>query len=77
MFFARGLRTTVIGLTLGLPLSLLALWLFTRIIGVLPTNTLTVGVVVTVVVLLVGAVANWIPARRAAHVDPMIALRVE
>jgi predicted permease len=77
MFFARGLRTTITGLVLGLPLSLLALWLFTRAIGVLPVNTWSVGVAVSFVVLAVGAVANWIPARRAAHVDPILALRVE
>jgi hypothetical protein len=77
MFFVRGLRTTIIGLLLGLPLSLVALWGVTVSVGVLPIETWSAGVSVALVVLAVGAVANWIPARRAANVDPMLALRVE
>jgi ABC-type antimicrobial peptide transport system permease subunit len=30
-----------------------------------------------IVLLVVGMVAAWIPARRAAHIDPLVALKAE
>ena len=44
--------------------------------GVSATDPL-VYVVVAVILLVVTAVASWLPARWAAHVDPMVALRAE
>ncbi|HTL66217.1 MAG TPA: ABC transporter permease [Lacunisphaera sp.] len=40
-------------------------------------NTPLIFVSVTVILLVVGVVACWLPARRAAKVDPLIALRAE
>jgi ABC-type antimicrobial peptide transport system permease subunit len=34
-------------------------------------------VLATLLLLVMGAFAGWLPARRAANVDPMIALRYE
>jgi predicted permease len=65
------------GLTLGLALTLLVARLMrTMLYGLAPNDpgTLTAA---CVLLLIVGAVAGWIPARRAARVDPMASLRHE
>jgi ABC-type antimicrobial peptide transport system permease subunit len=61
----------VVGLTGALLLSRVMAGL---LFGVAPTDAVTLGVV-TVVLCAVAVVASWIPARRAARIDPMIALR--
>jgi predicted permease len=65
----------------GLIIGLAGAWAATRLIkgqlyGVSPTDPLTfIGM--AVLLLLVSAMACYIPARRAAKVDPMVALRCE
>ena len=57
-----------------------ALWtsqfLASLLFGIAPTDAATL-VGVSVLLLLVGASAAWLPARRAARVDPLVALRTE
>ena len=57
-----------------------ALWtsrfLASLLFGIAPTDVTTL-VAVSVLLLLVGATAAWLPARRAARVDPLVALRTE
>jgi putative ABC transport system permease protein len=48
----------------------------TLLIGVTPTDPITFGSI-AVFFVLVAALACWIPARRAAGLDPNVALREE
>jgi predicted permease len=75
MILGQGLRTIGIGVAIGMAGSLaLTRTVESLLFGVTATDPLTFG---TVTVLLVGAalLACYIPARRAARVDPMVALR--
>jgi putative ABC transport system permease protein len=72
---ARSLALAGAGAALGIVGSLVA----ARAMGALlfevkPSDPVTL-VAVTVLVLVVAALASWIPARRAIHVDPAVALR--
>jgi predicted permease len=74
---AQGLALVVSGIAFGV----IAAVLITRFLGSLlyevrPTDPITL-LAVCILFLLVGALACWIPARRAALVDPMSALRCE
>src|SRR5258705_260433 len=67
----------VVGLACGVPIALLAARLLDKqLYGIHPGNPL---VLAAAVVILAGsaAVAGFIPARRAARIDPMVALRYE
>jgi len=80
MFFASGLRLSVLGIVLGLPLSVAALHLLMSSIAAryLDTTWLVAGgVVVAIAVIVVASLATWIPARKAAGVDPLMAIRAE
>jgi predicted permease len=81
LFYVGGLRLGILGLLLGLPISLVAKYLLDRQVPVgaaqsSPSNAL-VGAIVTVLVLVVASVATLIPAARAARVNPVTALRSE
>jgi ABC-type antimicrobial peptide transport system permease subunit len=73
----EGIKLTVIGLVIGVPLAM-------GLTNLLPNVLYGVGrhdpATFVVIALILGAVATlacYIPARRAAKVDPMIALRCE
>jgi hypothetical protein len=76
-FIGDGVRLSVIGLLLGLPLSLVGLQaLMTVLDEDIPRVALgPVSAVAAVGVTIVAIAAAWIPARRAAAVDPAITLR--
>jgi putative ABC transport system permease protein len=66
-----------IGIGIGIPLAIAAGWLMTnQLFGVSPWNP---GMLIIATLLLCAAalLASWIPAARAASVDPMVALRTE
>jgi predicted permease len=67
----------VAGLTAGLVAALLLTRLLRGLLyGVEPTHPLAY-VVASALLAAVGVAASWVPARRAARVDPMVALRSE
>ena len=73
----QGLRLTLAGLVAGIAVSLL-LTRFLRgmLFGVATSDWLTFSAV-SVLLCLVASIACWIPARRAASIEPMQALRSE
>jgi putative ABC transport system permease protein len=77
MFLASGVIVSAIALALGLPLSVAALKLGLSPVFTPEGNPLVVGIVVAEMQVAVASAATWIPARRAASVDPARTLRVE
>jgi putative ABC transport system permease protein len=77
MLFAGGVRMSVIGLLIGLPLSVVALRALIVAVRGPQVSTTLVGAGIAASVLSVAALATWIPARRAAVINPVIALRAE
>jgi len=84
----KGAGLTGIGLGLGLGLSIVPMWVLSRLLpeirtwdayflyGVLVGDPLTYAGV-ALLVALISLAACWLPAHRAAKVDPMVALRYE
>jgi len=73
----QGLRLTIIGVAVGL----FAAFAVTRemasmLVGIKATDPATFGVM-AVLFFLIAAIAAWLPARRAAALDPVVALRDE
>jgi len=75
MILREAFAVTLAGIAIGLPLALLAARsLADRLFGVGATDLPTIGIAVSSLLAIAG-VAGFIPAHRAAAVDPMIALR--
>lgn len=79
MFLASGVRVSVVALLLRLPLSVAGLHVAVREGGVIlpKTNVFLIGGGIAALLLAVASAATWVPARRAAQVDPSMTLRVE
>jgi predicted permease len=73
----EALALVVAGAVLGLPLAYLAgRGLSGLLYNVLPVDPIAYGVAATLL-LMVAALAAWLPARRASRIDPMVALRAD
>jgi putative ABC transport system permease protein len=77
LMVGKGLRLSTMGIAIGL-ISAFALTrvMATMLVGVKPTDPATF-VSVALLFVLIAVVASWLPARRAAGLDPTEALRVE
>jgi predicted permease len=77
LVLARALRIVVAGLIVGLAVAVgVTRVLQTFLFGVTPTDPIAFAVV-TLLLLAVGLMAAWLPARRATKIDPCAALRGE
>jgi len=77
MVLREVLGLVAIGAVLGIAAAIMSTRLLERLLfGVAPTDPLTIGAT-TLLMLAVAALAGAIPARRAAAVDPLVALRYE
>jgi putative ABC transport system permease protein len=77
LVLARALRIVVCGLIVGLAgAAALTRVLQTFLFGVTPTDPIAFTIV-TLLLMGVGLIAAWLPARRATRIDPCAALRAE
>ena len=77
MVVSQGMRLALAGVAIGVAAALgLTRLLATFLFGVKPRD-LVVFIAVPLTLALVSLIAVWLPARRAAKVDPAIALRTE
>lgn len=77
MIVREALRTVIAGVVVGLPLALMGTRLIRQqMFGVRPVDAPSLGTAILVLVATALA-ASYLPARRAARVDPLEALRAE
>jgi ABC-type antimicrobial peptide transport system permease subunit len=77
MVLKQGLWKAVVGLVVGLVGAWLLSRTMTSLLFEVTPNDPIVYFGVSVLLLLVAVIASYLPARRAAKIDPMVALRAE
>jgi putative ABC transport system permease protein len=77
LVLSRALRIVVAGVIVGIAGALGVTRVLQRFLfGVTPTDPIAFTIV-TMLLIVVGLVAAWLPARRAARIDPCVALRAD
>jgi putative ABC transport system permease protein len=77
-FLMRGLTLSLGGMLVGLALSVIAVQLMAALRGSeAPSGIAGLAALVAGAAITVALVASWIPARRAAVIDPLLAVRTE
>jgi ABC-type antimicrobial peptide transport system permease subunit len=76
-FGRRGIALMLAGLVIGLGLATIAARLMTSLFYGFQPHYLSTAAMVSVVLLAVGVLACFVPARRASRIDPVMALRHE
>ena len=77
LVIGQGLRLSAVGVALGVAGALaLTRGMSTMLVGVRPTDPLTF-VAIAVLFMTIAGLSSWLPARRAAALDPNVALREE
>jgi predicted permease len=77
MVMRESLILVLVGIGIGLALALVASrFIVSLLFGLASTDIATISVA-TIVMIAIGALAGYLPARRASRVDPMVALRYE
>jgi predicted permease len=77
LFIRQGMVLTVIAAAIGLPASFALARLFGSVLYGVHSNDPATFAVVPLLLVAIALAACWIPARRAARVDPQIVLRCE
>jgi predicted lysophospholipase L1 biosynthesis ABC-type transport system permease subunit len=74
---ARVLRLIALGIAVGLLVSLWSTRFVASLLFGVPPHDVSTFLAAALLLTTVGCLATWLPAQRAARVDPMIALRAE
>ena len=77
LFFMNGFVLSLMGLAIGLPLSVAAARMIAVRMSWPVSSSALLGAAIAAIVLVVAAIASWLPARRASTIDPIAALRTE
>ena len=77
MLTGSGVRLVAAGSAIGLPLAAAVSWSLSRFLFGIGATDVVTFVGIPALLGLVGALASWLPARRATRVDPLSALRAE
>jgi len=73
----KGVQLSIVGTVVGIPAALALSGMLASVLYGISPHDATVFVAVPAILILVALAASYLPARQAARVDPMIALRYE